>query len=52
LGEAKYPACLEDATAAYNYVQTNMKVPPERIIIAGDSAGGNILKMMALSSVY
>ncbi len=40
--ENPFPAALEDAVAAYQWLQTNKKIPPEKIIIAGDSAGGGL----------
>jgi acetyl esterase/lipase len=40
--EHPFPAALEDAQAAYRYLLDVERVPPERIVIAGDSAGGGL----------
>ena len=42
-----YPAALEDAVKAYGYL-LEQGFPPERIIIAGDSAGGGLALGAAL----
>ena len=39
--EHAYPAAVEDAVASYDLLLTN-GIPPERIVIAGDSAGGGL----------
>ena len=39
--EHPFPAAFEDALAAYRYLLAS-DVPPSRIIIAGDSAGGHL----------
>jgi acetyl esterase/lipase len=39
--EHPYPAALEDALDVYNYLMAE-KVSPEKIVIAGDSAGGGL----------
>jgi phosphinothricin tripeptide acetyl hydrolase len=39
--EHPYPAAVEDATAAYRWL-LDQAVAPERIVIAGDSAGGGL----------
>jgi acetyl esterase/lipase len=39
--EHPYPAAVEDAVAAYRHVVAN-GVPPSRVAIAGDSAGGGL----------
>ncbi|KAK7522179.1 Alpha/Beta hydrolase protein [Phyllosticta citriasiana] len=38
-----YPRQLSQAVALFNHVRTALEVPPERILIAGDSAGGNLV---------
>lgn len=38
--EHPYPAAIEDSTAAYRWLAAQL--PPEQIVIAGDSAGGNL----------
>jgi monoterpene epsilon-lactone hydrolase len=45
--EHPYPAALEDAVAAYNWLLSE-GYPAERIIIAGDSAGGGLALATAL----
>lgn len=43
--EHKFPAGIDDAVAAYRWLQaeaTGLGIDPARIVIAGDSAGGNI----------
>ncbi len=40
--EHRYPAQLEDARAVYTKLLAE-RVPPERIVIGGDSAGGNLV---------
>ena len=37
----EYPAALEDCLAAYRWLLSN-GTPPQQIVIAGDSAGGNL----------
>ncbi|MEX2223941.1 MAG: alpha/beta hydrolase, partial [Candidatus Rokuibacteriota bacterium] len=39
--ELRYPAGVDDATAAYRWL-LDQAVAPERIVIAGDSAGGGL----------
>lgn len=39
--EHAYPAAVEDAVASYDLLLAN-GIPPERIVIAGDSAGGGL----------
>ena len=43
----RYPAALTDAVAAYRAILAS-GVPAERIILAGDSAGGNLATVLAL----
>ncbi len=45
--EHPFPAALDDCVAAYRWLLNN-GVPPEQIIIAGDSAGGNLTLTTAL----
>ena len=40
--ENPFPAALEDAISAYNWIIDYKKIPPNNIIIAGDSAGGGL----------
>ncbi|XP_067938566.1 neutral cholesterol ester hydrolase 1-like [Watersipora subatra] len=49
--EYPYPAAFEDCLKVTNYVLTNHKrlaVDPNKIIVAGDSAGGNLAAAVAL----
>jgi len=39
--EHPYPAAVEDATAAYRWL-LDQAIAPERIVVAGDSAGGGL----------
>lgn len=39
---ACFPAALQDAMTAYVYVLNELKVPANQIILAGESAGGNL----------
>ncbi len=45
--ENPYPAGLEDCVSAYRYVLST-GVSPENIVMAGDSAGGNLVFALAL----
>jgi acetyl esterase len=50
--EAKYPAALDQVTAAIRWLQDNgpgIGVDPRRLAIGGDSAGGNLALAAALS---
>ncbi|EMD35353.1 hypothetical protein CERSUDRAFT_96472 [Gelatoporia subvermispora B] len=47
-----YPAALIDAIAGYRYLVEDIGFEPQNIIIAGDSAGGNIALSLALYSCY
>jgi len=37
-----FPAAVEDATKAYQWLISEMKIPPKNVIISGDSAGGGL----------
>ncbi len=45
--EHPYPAALEDAEEAYRYLLTK-GVPAQKIVVAGDSAGGGLALALAL----
>ncbi|MBL6614099.1 MAG: alpha/beta hydrolase fold domain-containing protein [Reyranella sp.] len=48
--EHKFPAAIEDAVAAYRWLSadaTKLGIDPARIVLAGDSAGGNIAAVAA-----
>ena len=40
--EHPFPAALEDAVAAYQWLISNEKIDPKNLIIGGDSAGGGL----------
>ncbi|MEN9509491.1 MAG: hypothetical protein RLZZ621_2054 [Gemmatimonadota bacterium] len=40
--EHPYPAALEDAFAAYQFLLSQPTVAPDRLLVAGDSAGGGL----------
>lgn len=44
-----FPAALEDALAAYNYLLNERHIAPELISFMGDSAGGNLVMLTLLS---
>lgn len=47
--EHSYPTQLEEAVAAYEYLLHEMAIPAERIVVAGDSAGGHLVLSMLVS---
>lgn len=38
----RFPAALQDAVSAYMYLIKQLGIPADRIVLGGDSAGGNI----------
>ena len=51
----RYPAALEDCAAAYRWVREHAAEyggDPDRIVIAGESAGGNLTACLALAASY
>ncbi len=46
--EHPFPAALEDAVAAFEWMQSELRLQPDRIVIAGDSAGGGLSLATAL----
>ena len=45
--EHPYPAALEDAVYAYRWLLEEKKYQPSQIVVAGDSAGGNLALELA-----
>ena len=41
--EYLYPKQLDEATAAYDYLLRDMNIPADRVVVAGDSAGGHLV---------
>ncbi len=51
----KYPAALEDVAAAYRWIADNAARyggDPDRIIVGGESAGGNLTLSLAVASCF
>jgi monoterpene epsilon-lactone hydrolase len=46
--ENPFPAALNDCVEAYRYL-LSQRIPPERIVVGGDSAGGNLCLGMLLA---
>lgn len=42
-----FPAALLDALAAYRYLVHTLGVPPQNVVVAGDSAGGHLALTLA-----
>ncbi|KAH6886150.1 alpha/beta hydrolase [Thelonectria olida] len=38
----RFPAALQDAIAAYSYLLNDIGIPASKIVLSGDSAGGNL----------
>lgn len=47
--DAPFPAQLNDALALYNHLLNDLKIDPSRIVIGGDSAGGNLTLALCLT---
>lgn len=47
--EHPFPAALDDCLAAYRWLLKEAGVPPRQLVIAGDSAGGNLTLTTLLS---
>ncbi|KAJ5220415.1 hypothetical protein N7468_009619 [Penicillium chermesinum] len=41
--KTRFPAQLQDAISAYSYMIHTLHIPPTRIILSGDSAGGHLV---------
>jgi acetyl esterase/lipase len=39
----KFPAALQDAITSYLYLVDTLRISPKRIVVSGDSAGGNLV---------
>ena len=51
-GQAKFPACLNDAKCAVRYLRATAEwygIDPDRIALAGGSAGGHLAAMVGLT---
>ncbi|GAA6009695.1 hypothetical protein JCM11491_001062 [Sporobolomyces phaffii] len=46
--EYKYPSQLIEAVAGYQYLVNTLKIDPSKILLAGDSAGGNLSTALLL----
>ena len=46
--EHPFPAALKDAVSAYRWLTEEKGFPPEKIVIAGDSAGGGLALALGL----
>ena len=46
--EYVFPAAVQDALTAYNYLTIDQNISPNRIIVAGDSAGGGLTLSLLL----
>jgi epsilon-lactone hydrolase len=46
--EHPYPAALDDARAVWRAMSTELELTPERVAVAGDSAGGGLTLALAL----
>ncbi|KAI0527768.1 alpha/beta hydrolase fold-3 domain-containing protein [Xylaria bambusicola] len=47
-GQNPFPAALQDALSSYLYLLNNLHVPGNQIVLAGDSAGGNLAMALLL----
>ncbi len=47
--EHPYPGALDDARAAYRYLLDTVGVAPERLVVAGDSAGGGLALALVMA---
>ncbi|KAM3066539.1 hypothetical protein ACMFMG_002253 [Clarireedia jacksonii] len=39
----KFPAALQDAITSYLYLVETLRISPKRVVVSGDSAGGNLV---------
>jgi epsilon-lactone hydrolase len=47
--EAPFPAALDDCVAGYRWLVTTAATDPRNVVLAGDSAGGNLVVAMLLA---
>ncbi|MFL6795946.1 MAG: alpha/beta hydrolase [Xanthobacteraceae bacterium] len=47
--EAPFPAALEDCVAGYRWLITTAAAAPRRVVLVGDSAGGNLVVAILLA---
>lgn len=47
--ELTYPTQLDEAKAAYDYLRQDMAIPANRLVVAGDSAGGHLVLSLLLA---
>lgn len=47
--EHRFPAAVQDAVAAYRWLVTAGGYPPQKVVVAGDSAGGGLSLALLLS---
>jgi acetyl esterase/lipase len=43
-----FPAALQDALSSYLYLLNDLRIPAKQIVVAGDSAGGNLVMALLL----
>lgn len=51
--DARFPAAVDDCVTAVNWVRANgalLDIDPDRVVLAGDSAGGNLALAVAVSA--
>ncbi|KAI1865287.1 hypothetical protein JX265_005596 [Neoarthrinium moseri] len=42
-GQSPFPAALQDALTGYLFLIRELGIPPQQVVVCGDSAGGNIV---------
>ncbi len=47
--ENKCPAALKDCLSVYRYVTKGLEIPPEKVILCGESAGGGLIYSLCTS---
>lgn len=51
-GEAKYPAAVDDVRAAVRSIRSRKEIDPDRIAIAGASAGGQLASLVGVTGAH